>query len=114
MPKIESGSLYISNENGLYSKLGDVKDLSIEIEDELEYISDVISTINDLEQSFECICSITEEALFSITGLLDVIIQCCPNRKVIYLATHSRKKRTRKKNIHRAIKILEEMSNAEN
>ena len=112
MLKIENATLYILNENGVYSKLCGVKDASIETEDELEYISDVISTINDLERSFECVCSIAEEALFSITGLLDVIIQCCPNRKVIYLATHSRKKRTRKKNIHRAIKILEEMSNA--
>lgn len=33
------------------------------------------------------------------------------NRKVAYLATHSKKRRTCKKNVHRAIKILEELAN---
>ena len=38
-------------------------------------------------------------------------LSICLNRKVLYLATHSKKYRTRKKNMKRAIKILEEMSN---
>ena len=41
----------------------------------------------------------------------DVVVKCCPNRKVAYLAIHSKKRRTRKKNVHRAIKILEELAN---
>ena len=52
-----------------------------------------------------------EEALLYISGARDVVVKCCPNRKVAYLATHSKKRRTRKKNIHRAIKILEELAN---
>ena len=56
-------------------------------------------------------CRMFEEALLYISGARDVVIKCCPNRKVVYLATHSKKRRTRKKNIHRAIKILEELAN---
>ena len=56
-------------------------------------------------------CRMFEEALLYISGARDVVVKCCPNRKVVYLATHSKKRRTRKKNIHRAIKILEELAN---
>ena len=61
--------------------------------------------------SFEVICRMLEEAMLYISGARDIVIKCCPNRKVAYLATHSKKRRTRKKNIHRAIKILEELAN---
>ena len=36
-------------------------------------------------------------------------LSICLNRKVLYLATHSKKYRTRKKNMNRAIKILQEI-----
>lgn len=34
-------------------------------------------------------------------------LERCPNRKVVHLAKHARKARTRKKNLHRAIRIIE-------
>ena len=112
------GAIYISNPDGASVGCLDINDCSIECEDEFNYIStDINSTIdinNTIEASFEIVCRMLEEALFYISGARDVVIKCCPNRKVVYLATHSKKRRTRKKNIHRAIKILEELAEVNN
>ena len=111
------GAVYISNPDGTSIGRLDINNCSIECEnenenedeDEFNYISNNIN--NTIEASFEVACRMLEEALFYISGARDVVIKCCPNRKVVYLATHSKKRRTRKKNIHRAIKILEELAN---
>lgn len=34
------------------------------------------------------------------------ILDCCPNKKVVHLAKHSKKKRIRKKNMARAYKMI--------
>ena len=104
-------AVYISNPDGTPIGHLDAKECSIECkcEDEFNYISNDIN--NTFEASFEATCRIFEEALLYISGARDVVVKCCPNRKVAYLATHSKKRRTRKKNIHRAIKILEELAN---
>ena len=108
------GAIYISNPDGTSIGRLDINDCSIECEDkdEFNYISNNIN--NPIEASFKVACRMLEEALFYISGARDVVIKCCPNRKVVYLATHSKKRRTRKKNIHRAIKILEELAEVNN
>ena len=109
------GTIYISNPDGTPIGHVDINDCSIECEcecedeDKFNYISNAIN--NTIETSFEATCRMLKEALFYISGARDAVIKCCPNRKVAYLATHSKKRRTRKKNIHRAIKILEELAN---
>lgn len=79
------GAIYISNPDGTSIGRLDINNCSIECEDEFNYISTDIN-----------------------------VVKCCPNRKVAYLATHSKKRRTRKKNFHRAIKILEELAEVNN
>ena len=116
MINFNPGTVYVYNQDGTAIRLADVNDCSIKCEDEINYISNDINPIkfqinNTIEASFEVACRMLEEALFYISGARDVVIKCCPNRKVVYLATHSKKRRTRKKNIHRAIKILEELAN---
>ena len=123
MINLGPGTVYISNPDGASIERLDINECSIECEDEINYISNDINYIsndinpvklqinNIIEASFEAICRMSEEALLYISGARDVVIKCCPNRKVAYLATHSKKRRTRKKNIHRAIKILEELAN---
>lgn len=112
------GTIYISNPDGTSIGRLDINDCSIECEDECKcedefnYISNAIN--NTIEASFEVACRMLKEALFYISGARDVVIKCCPNRKVVYLATHSKKRRTRKKNFHRAIKILEELAEVNN
>ena len=113
MINFNPGTVYVYNQDGTAIRLADVNDCSIECEceceDEFNYISNDINNI--IEASFEATCRMFEEALLYISGARDVVVKCCPNRKVAYLATHSKKRRTRKKNIHRAIKILEELAN---
>ena len=111
MINLGPGTVYISNPDGASTERLDINECSIECEceDEINYISNNIN--NTIEASFEVIYRMLEEALLYISGARDIVIKCCPNRKVAYLATHSKKRRTRKKNIHRAIKILEELAN---
>ena len=122
MINFNPGAIYISNPDGTSIGRLDINECFIECEDEDEdrceckdefnYISNDIN--NTFEASFEVACRMLEEALLYISGARDVVIKCCPNRKVAYLATHSKKRRTRKKNIHRAIKILEELTEVNN
>lgn len=111
MINLGPGTVYISNPDGTPIGHADINDCSIECEceDEFNYISNTIN--NAIEATFEVAGRMFEEALLYISGARDVVVKCCPNRKVAYLATHSKKRRTRKKNIHRAIKILEELAN---
>ena len=105
-------AVYISNPDGRSTERLDINECSIECEDEINYISNNIN--NTIKASFEATCRMFEEALLYISGARDIVIKCCPNRKVAYLATHSKKRRTRKKNMHRAIKILEELAEVNN
>lgn len=104
-------AVYISNPDGTPIGRLDVNECSIECEDKDEFNYNSNDINNTIEASFEATCSMLKEALLYISGARDVVVKCCPNRKVAYLATHSKKRRTRKKNIHRAIKILEELAN---
>ena len=119
MINFNPGTVYISKPDGTTIRFADLNECSIECEDEINYISNDINPVklqinNIIEASFEATCRMFEEALLYISGARDVVVKCCPNRKVAYLATHSKKRRTRKKNIHRAIKILEELAEVNN
>lgn len=97
MINFNPGTVYVYNQDGTAIRLADVNDIN-----------------NIIEASFEATCRMFEEALLYISGARDIVVKCCPNRKVAYLATHSKKRRTRKKNVHRAIKILEELAEVNN
>ena len=97
MINFNPGTVYVYNQDGTAIRLADISDIN-----------------NAIEALFEVACRMLEEALLYISGARDIVIKCCPNRKVAYLATHSKKRRTRKKNIHRAIKILEELAEVNN
>lgn len=104
------GTLYISNTDGSYSTLGTVSETEITIEE--DDIPEIIpyASLKAMESSFEMVTRVSKELILALTGVTNAVIKCCPNRRVVYLALHSRKKRTRKKNFHRAIKILEELN----
>ena len=58
--------------------------------------------------TFQCNAFINEEFMMKILGVLDAIVDCCPNRRVVHLMRYAKKSKVRRKNLHRAIKILEE------
>ena len=46
------------------------------------------------------------ETFYKITGMWDYICDNCPNRKVVHLMEHAKKKRIRDKNFKRALRIV--------
>jgi hypothetical protein len=104
------GTLYISTADGSYSSLGTVNEAENTIEE--DDISEVVpyASLKAMESSFEMVAKVSKELILALTGVTDAVIKCCPNRRVVHLAIYSRKRRTRKKNFHRAIKILEELT----
>lgn len=106
MINFNPGTVYVYNQDGTPTRC------AVYISSDIDPVKFQIN--NTIEASFEVTCRMLEEALLYISGARDVVIKCCPNRKVAYLATHSKKRRTRKKNVHRAIKILEELAEVNN
>lgn len=107
MIEFGSGTVYISNSEGTTSPLGRINGAEIEatptVEDERVYIP----YLEDYETTIEGICKFYKNALMYLTGVSQLAIDMCPNRKVAHLAKHAKKRRARKKNLNRAIYILE-------
>lgn len=106
--EMTSGTLYILGPDNSYEPVGNLNEIeeayTSEFTDESSYIS-----MTNLSESFEAICKLSKEAAIAIAGLHRVIMECCPNRRVVRLALYSKKPRTRKKNFNRAIRILEDL-----
>lgn len=71
--------------------------------------SEPVISIKNLEDSFAAVAKALKDAIIAITRVKNIILEVCPNKRIIYLATHAKKYRTRKKNLHRAFRILEEI-----
>ena len=108
MINLNSGTLYIQNQDGSYEHFGEVADTentSSDIYDTPEYVP----LINQPEFAFEFVAKVQKDLWLKLLGIYDAIINLCPNKKVVHLALNGRTHKIRKKNLHRAIKILEEM-----
>ena len=107
MIEFGSGTVYILNSDETTSPFGRINGAEIEttptVEDEHVYIPN----IGDYEATIEGICKFYKNALMYLTGVSQLAIDMCPNRKVVHLAKHAKKRRARKKNLNRAIYILE-------
>ena len=57
--------------------------------------------------NYERIAKLSREAIITLFGFRNAILGCCLNKRVVHLALHASKARTRKKNFNRAIRILE-------
>ena len=109
---LTSGDLYTFGADQQYIKVGSISSAQIDIDDIYEetidpVVNDFVHALSNLEASFEYTARLTEEAIMAILGLRIAVLGACPNKRVVYLADHAKKKRTRKKNFHRAVKILE-------
>ena len=103
----ESGSLYILNDAETPKKLGEVKE--VEVEERTDDASDFVVPVTGMEATYEACCKISKDIVLALIGIRDSVLDLCPNKKVIHLARHGRNKKIRKKNFHRAIRILEEL-----
>ena len=106
---LESGDFYIYEDGQLSFKITDAQITTDVIYDECidPVANDFVNALSNLEASFECTARFNEEAIMTLLGLRVAVLGACSNKRVVYLANHARKKRTRKKNFHRAVKILE-------
>lgn len=102
--------LYALGSNGEYSMVGSIDNCNVECTtaDGVDELNRLSQSITNLTESFTGTVQLTKEMFIAILGLNKAIIAACPNKRVAYLATHAKKKRTRTKNINRAIRILEE------
>ena len=106
MTELCSGTLYILNEDDEPKKLGEVKDA--EVEEWADDASDLVVPVTGMEATYEACCKISKDIVLALLGIRDSVLDLCPNKKVVHLARHGRNKKIRKKNFHRAIRILEE------
>ena len=102
-----SGTLYILNEDDEPKKFGEVKDA--EVEEWADDASELVVPVTGTEATFEALCTISKDAMLTLLGIRDSVLGLCPNKKVVHLAVNGRNKKIRKKNFHRAIRILEEL-----
>lgn len=105
--------LYALGSDGEYSMVGSIDDCNVECTttdgvDELDELSRLSQSITDMSASFTGTVQFTKETFMAFLGLNKAIIAACPNKRVAYLASYAKKKRTRIKNLNRAIKMLEE------
>ena len=106
MLELGSRSFYILNDNETPKKLGEVK--NVEMEEWADDISDFVVPVTGMEATFEALRTISKDLVLAFLGIRDSVLYLCPNKKVVHLAVNGRNKKIRKKNFHRAIRILEE------
>ena len=101
-----SGTFYIQKQDGSYEHFGEVADTEITSSD-IYNIPECIQSINQPEFTFEFVAKVQKDLWLKLLGIYDAIIDLCPNKRVVYLVLHGKNNKIRKKNLHRAIKILE-------
>ena len=75
-------------------------------DEEKERITEAVKTV-------EMTVSDLFEAVKQVVELYNKIISSYPNKRVVYLALHSKKKRVRRKNTRRILKDFQRWSNAD-
>ena len=107
MLKLGSGSLYILNDAETPKKFGEV--IEVEVEECIDDASYFVVPVTGMEATYEACCKISKDIVLALLDIRDSVLDLCPNKKVVHLARHGRNKKIRKKNFHRAIRILEEL-----
>lgn len=108
MINLNSGTLYIQKQDGSYEHFGEVADTEITSSDTYD-IPEYVPSISQSDSTFEFETKISKDLWLKLFGIYDAIVNLCPNKRVVHLALSGRTHKIRKKNLHRAIKILEEM-----
>ena len=77
--------------------------------DKAEKIALVVESLQPIVSNImEVLTQAIQEAMAAINDMWRDVIECYPNRRVVHLALHHRKKKTRKKNTKRIILWLRE------
>ena len=108
--------LYVCN-NGTYEEFGNIQEIAVSVD--LSNGEDKTAiTLFEVNEAYIKVgaMSITiaqsfSEAASALKSLVDKWLFACPNRRVVWLALHHKKKRIRKKNLNRAMKIISKQKN---
>lgn len=101
----DPSSLYILRSNGNYELVGHIT----EAEELTTYSNTKEASLNACNNSvLTCSAKLSKDAIMILYGVCEMVLICCPNKRVVHLALNGRTRRIRKKNFNRAIKILEE------
>lgn len=106
---MDEGKFYVATTGNGYEPLAMLEISSIStIEEPEERANDhiYIPKLSSFD-SIEISAKLSKEALNKLFGICNSIFDCCPNKKVVHLAKHARKRKTRNKNCNRCIRILE-------
>lgn len=106
MINLNSGTLYIQKQDGSYEHFGEVADAEVTSSDTYD-IPEYIQSINQPEFTFEFVTKVQKDLWLKLLGVYDSVISACQNKKVVHLVLYGKNEKIRKKNFHRAIKILE-------
>lgn len=107
---IKSGTLFIIDPDGTEHELGATIEEPADLipdESNLTYPADFGIPIKEVTFTTHVTKEQHLRMLDVFTGLFKAICEVCPNKRVIYLAMYAKKRKTRKKNRNRAIRILE-------
>lgn len=107
--RVYSGRLYVVDTDGGYALIDKLTNTANEYPSVSDDISTPLGSLKSLEFSFDVLAKEYQELMLAISGMYRALINCCPDKRVVHLAAHGKKARTRKKNRNRAIKILEEL-----
>lgn len=107
--RVDSPQLYFVDTDGAYLLIDKLTNTANEYPSVSDDISTPLGSLENLEFSFDMLAKEYQELMLVISGMYRALINCCPDKRVVHLAVHGKKARTRKKNRNRAIRILEEM-----
>lgn len=105
--KYGSGTLYILNSDRGYEPLGTVNDIEERTED--MYTDDTSYFTLSEPTSLKYTTRLSRDAIMVLFGLREAVLEHCQNKRVVHLARHAKRFRTRKKNFNRAIRTLEDL-----
>jgi len=112
--KLGPGTLYFSGPNGEAFEAGSLSSLPELEPDFIDEEAPVLTSIGQLSATFSAVARISQDALAAITGVTKAVMDMARRGgggRVVHLALHARKKRTRKKNLHRAFRTIEKEAN---
>ena len=81
--------------------------INVEFEDSDEMSDIVICDGLSSFASFEAQVRIDFYAWAIFSGLVHTVLETCPNKRVVHMMMHATKRKVKKKNLRRAIRILE-------
>lgn len=107
LKEAKKGTLYLKTPEGLQERAA--LEAAPEIEATTDWAEDnpTLARINSAFAEVGFIAKICTDAFAALVGITSTVMDACPNRRVVHLAKHATKRRTRKKNLHRAFRLLE-------